>query len=144
MEHQETNVIQRKVIIDVQHDNERQLKHRNGHNNKRRYKKRYFTSHEQTNKNVSIEIQPEVEPIPLELKPVITAAIEYGKKTHALGVLKAANTLKDIALKLSFLQEHSPEIVNIISVAEKESQKLFELFSTTYNGEEVEQQTHTY
>lgn len=74
--------------------------------------------------------------LPLEMAPLIQAAIEYGRKTHALGALKTAQALANIVAKLKKI-EH-PLVLDVITEAELESRKIFTLFNIAYNEPDVE------
>lgn len=78
--------------------------------------------------------------VPMELRPLITAAMDYGKKTHALGMLKAAQALASIANRLRTLNElqsipsaYKADIQRILDDAEAESAKMMSAFGATYN-----------
>lgn len=83
--------------------------------------------HKQIEKKPVIDQQ-----VPLELAPLIRVAMDYGRKTHALGTIQAAKTLGRIADKLKLLSSLHPSLAELCSEAETESQKLLGSFAAVY------------
>jgi hypothetical protein len=83
------------------------------------------------------EAMDPTEHIPMELRPLIQEALAYGRKTHVLGVMKAANVLSNIAVKLRTSQVANDSTVRqLINEAEEESNRIVTLFGATYNDEQ--------
>ena len=83
------------------------------------------------------EAMDPTEHIPMELRPLIQEALAYGRKTHVVGLMKAANVLSNIAVKLRSSQAANDSTVRqLISEAEEESNRIVTLFGATYNDEQ--------
>jgi hypothetical protein len=68
----------------------------------------------------------------MELWPAIQEILGYGKKTHALGAMKAASALSNLADQLRALGPPTPALEKIMTDAERESQEIRALFAQTY------------
>jgi len=124
---------QRRTIIDINNTYNRK---------KHRHKKRQQFNKFVYDDSTDDEQQDNADPIPLELRPIILAAIGYGKHTYALGAMKAATTLKQVVneLRLIINNNHNYDnnrelLLSLVSLVERESHVLSELFAKTYNGE---------
>lgn len=80
--------------------------------------------------------------VPLEMGPLVQAAIDYGRRTHAMGALSAANVLARIASKLRItLGDISEpvlrsELLTVIGEAETTSRAIFNKFSSAYETDQ--------
>jgi hypothetical protein len=122
----------RRVVYDVNTKN----KH-----NKRRKKRSDFNRYETKQENIVNEVEHDQPTIPLELAPLIKTAIDYGRKTHALGALKSAKALAMLASKLKSLRgldlsnaRNSQLLQSMISEAEVESNNIINIFDIAYNA----------
>ena len=70
--------------------------------------------------------------IPMELWPAIQEILGYGKKTHALGAMKAASALSNFAERLRELGPPTPALEKIMMDAERESQEIRAMFCRSY------------
>lgn len=72
----------------------------------------------------------------MQLAPVVRAAIEYGRKTHALGAMKAAKALANLAMKLK-KSDAAPQLFDLIVETQLESEKIVAMFVTAYEEEQA-------
>lgn len=70
--------------------------------------------------------------IPLELWPAIQEILGYGKRTHALGAMKAASALSNIVNRLRALGPPDPDLEEIMVDAERESENIRSMLCRTY------------
>lgn len=80
-----------------------------------------------------------VKGIPMELNPLVQAAMSYGRKTHALGAMRAVEVLVSIAARLKASNlVGDPTIQRVILDAEQESTRIMSSMGTAYNeGDEA-------
>ena len=117
----------RRVVYDVQRPEQaKSRKRRRGHGKKPGQQPTKFTQPVLNNED-------DQQRLPLEMTPLIQAAIDYGRKTHALGALKTANTLANIVVKLKETGLIHPIVLDVIIEAETESRKIFGMFNVAYN-----------
>jgi hypothetical protein len=72
-------------------------------------------------------------PCPLEMRPVIEATLQYGRRTHALGALEGAEALDDVVKRIKMLAPLSDTIIEIIKHAESRVSELKGLLITAYS-----------
>ena len=118
----DVSVKPRRVVYNI--EQQRSRKKRRGHGKKQGPPPAKFTQ-------PVLSEEDDQQRLPLEMAPLIQAAIEYGRKTHALGALKTAQALANIVAKLKKI-EH-PSVSAVASEAEMESRKIFALFNIAYN-----------
>lgn len=117
----------RRTVYDVQKpEQSRARKRRRGHGKKPGFNPTKFTQ-------PVLSVENNQQQLPLEMAPLIQAAIDYGRKTHALGALKTAQALANIVAKLKQTGLEHPMILDVIIEAELESKKIFGLFNVAYN-----------
>ena len=127
----DVSVKPRRVVYDVERPvPARQRKKRRGHGKKPGPPPAKFTQ--------PVLSEDDQQRLPLEMAPLIQAAIEYGRKTHALGALKTAQALANIVAKLKRSNISHQTVIDVIKEAEFESQKIFALFNIAYNEDDVE------
>lgn len=104
--------VHRKIILDVQPVQRKRRRRRGGKRNnpnrKRITQDQVTVSYKESPMPTETSVDNQVpqqerynEPIPIEMAPLIYAALEYGRRTHALGMMKAIGTLKDANRKLA-------------------------------------------
>lgn len=120
----------------------RKRKKNNHHQNNNGVNFNSTNVHHSNASNAHQETVTEQFQVPMELRPLITAAMDYGKKTHALGMLKAAQALSNIATRLKTLNSmpslpdaYRADMKRILDDVETESNKLMSAFGTSYNEE---------
>lgn len=73
-------------------------------------------------------VEPELTGLhyPLEMRPILQEALNYGRRTHSLGALRGVSALRQIATKIKQLAlEHSiPELETISADAERYAEDL--------------------
>lgn len=69
---------------------------------------------------------------PLEMQPVLRVAMEYGRRTHALGALRGASALRDLADRIRALGPATPALEQIMLDAERNANELHQLLGQVY------------
>jgi hypothetical protein len=82
------------------------------------------------------DAQPEQEPVtyPLEMRPVMEAVLEYGRRTNALGSLEGAAALAELAKRIRMLSISVPGLELLAEDAERKSAELKAKFASAYDG----------
>ena len=136
MENAEAIVKQRRVVYDVRSPDQHVPRNNRKRKKKNRNKNRSFSPGIVESETLHFDEFP----VPMELRPVIVAALEYGKKTHAIGALRAAQLLGSIAVRLkdigpSLSNGHNDIVQKLIIDAEAESMRIMSSFSAAYNDD---------
>ena len=103
----------------------------NGKRLRRKRRRRSTGSEKVENKQRDID---NINPISMELQPLIKAAVAYGRKTHALGAMKAASALSSIVNRLKALEDGAPEISEIVKDAEIEASTIRTMLCESYEA----------
>jgi hypothetical protein len=115
--HADPAVLPRRVTIDIGDKSARRKKRR-----KRRRKPK--------------DAQPEQEPVtyPLEMRPVMEAVLEYGRRTNAIGSLEGAAALDELVKRIRTLTTSFPVLEELADDAERRSSELKAKFRRAYDG----------
>lgn len=74
------------------------------------------------------------ETLSMEIQPLIKAAMAYGRKTHALGAMKAASALSSMVERLKALEVQPPGLTEIVQEAEVEATAIRALLCESYEA----------
>lgn len=131
----------RPIILDVKSEYGNDICHNRKKKHRRRSKKNGYKIETQPHSQQyqSVENEPSERDVndgslPLELQPLIRAAIAYGSTTHAYGARRGAQTLEDIAKQIRSIAENNPLLENIAKKAEQEAKILKNLLVESYTN----------
>ncbi len=137
MNNRNETTVSRRVVLDAESLGYSKPASAGGRNNSkrpRRKQRRKTTDHKQTEDRQLPDNNPDHTPIPIELQPVIKAAVSYGRKTHALGAMKAASALLTIVERLKAFEFSTPGISDIVNDAETEASSIQTMLSESYEA----------
>lgn len=79
--------------------------------------------------------EPDTTHYPLEMQPVLRATLEYGRRTHALGVLKGAAAMEQLVDRIKALGPPSLELGELVTSAERNVGELKQEFKLFYESD---------